>query len=212
MRANLSSVSVRAGNQRRVRSDGERSRSAILGVAADLATVEGLGGLSLARLATVTGMSKSGVFGLFGSKEELQLAVVARAREVFIDEVVAPALEAAPGRERLLALCLGYLDHVQRRVFAGGCFFASVASEVSTQPGPIRDRVATELASWTTLLADNARHAVDLGELSADLAPRQLAYELSTMLTGADIAYLLRDDPGVLAAVRAAIETKLSRR
>lgn len=193
-----------------MRADGERSRNTILDAAADLATVEGLDGLSLARLATVTGMSKSGVFGLFGSKEELQLAVIARAREVFIREVIAPALKAAAGRDRLLALCLGYLDHVQRRVFAGGCFFASVASEVSTRPGPVRDQVAAEHAAWTRLLAHNARHAVDTGELSADLDADQLVFELSTMLTGADIAYLLREDPGVLAAVRSAIKTRLN--
>jgi hypothetical protein len=90
--------------------------------------------------------------------------------------------------------------------------FASVASEVSTRPGPVLDRVAAELASWTGLLVDNARHAVGHGELSPDPEARQLAYELSTMLTGADIAYLLRDDPGVLAAVRAAIESRLTRR
>jgi AcrR family transcriptional regulator len=165
----------------------------------------------LARLAAVTGMSKSGVFGLFGSKEELQPAVVARARELFVREVVAPAPKATSGRDRLLALGIGYLDHVHRRVFAGGCFFASVASEVSTRPGPVRDQVAAEHAAWIRLLADNAHHAADAGELAAaDPDPEQLVYELSTMLTGADIAYLLREDLRVLAAVRSAIQTKLT--
>ncbi len=193
-----------------MRSDGERSRNAILDVAADLATVEGLGGLSLARIAGVTGMSKSGVFGLFGSKEDLQLAVVDRARETFIEEVVVPALTAPPGRDRLLALCRGYLDHVARRVFTGGCFFASVASEVSTRPGPVRDRIADEQVAWVRLLADNARHAVEAGELPGDVDPDQLVCELSTMLTGADIAFLLRDDPAVLDGVRAGIEVRLT--
>lgn len=198
-----------AGDDRRTRSDGERSRSAILDAAADLATVEGLDGLSLSRLATVTGMSKSGVFGLFGSKEGLQLAVIERAREVFVREVVAPGMNSEAGRARLLALCLGYLDHVQRRVFTGGCFFASVASEVSGQAGAVRDRVASEQRAWTDLLAENARYAVGAGELAADADPEQLVGELATMLTGADIMFLLQRNPQVLDAVRSAIADRL---
>jgi AcrR family transcriptional regulator len=194
---------------RRTRSDGERSRDTILDAAAELATVEGLDGLSLGRLAEVTGMSKSGVFGLFGSKEELQLATIDKARHVFITEVIGPALNASPGRDQLVALCVGYLDHVERRVFPGGCFFASVASEVSSRPGPVRDRVADEQKQWTSLLTENAKQAIEAGELAADTDPEQLTLELSTMLTGADIAYLLHEDPTILAVIRSTIRTKL---
>ncbi len=196
---------------RRTRSDGERSRDAILDAAAELATVEGLDGLSLARLAEVTGMSKSGVFGLFGSKEELQLATIDKARHVFITEVIGPALEAPPGRDRLLRLCVGYLDHVERRVFPGGCFFASVASEVSSRPGPVRDRVADEQKQWTGLLTENAERAVEAGQLPTDTDPEQLTLELSTMLTGADIAYLLHEDPAILDTIRTTIHDRLGR-
>lgn len=194
---------------RKMRSDGERSREAILDAAAELATVEGLDGLSLSRLAKVTGMSKSGVFGLFGSKEELQLATIDKARRVFISEVIGPALDVAPGREQLLALCLGYLDHVERRVFPGGCFFASVASEVSSRPGPVRNRVADEQKQWTALLAENAKHASKSGELPTEVDPKQLTLELSTMLTGADIAFLLHEDPAIINGIRTTIRTKL---
>jgi AcrR family transcriptional regulator len=192
-----------------MRSDGERSREAILDAAAELATTEGLDGLSLGRLAEVTGMSKSGVFGLFGSKEELQLATVDKARHVFVTEVIRPALDALPGRDQLVALCLGYLDHVERRVFPGGCFFASVASEVSSRPGPVRDRVADEQKQWTTFLRGNAKQAVEAGELPADTDPERLTLELSTMLTGADIAYLLHEDPAILETIRTTIRTRL---
>jgi AcrR family transcriptional regulator len=193
-----------------VRSDGERSREAILDAAAELATVEGLDGLSLGRLAEVTGISKSGVFGLFGSKEDLQLATIDKARQVFVGEVVESALDAPPGRDQLYALCAGYLDHVERRVFPGGCFFASVASEVGSRPGPVRDRVASEQKRWTGLLLENAREAVRSGELDPDAStPEQLVLELSTMLTGADVAYLLHDDPAILEGVRAAIRARL---
>lgn len=194
---------------RRTRSDGERSRDTILDAAAELATIEGLDGLSLGRLAKVTGMSKSGVFGLFGSKEDLQIATVEKAREVFITEVIRPALEAAPGRDQLRALCVGYLDHVERRVFPGGCFFASVASEVSSQPGAVRDRVADEQRQWTDLLTENVKHAIENGELPADTDPGQLTVELSTMLTGADIAYLLHEDPTILQTIRNSITSRL---
>ena len=102
--------------------------------------------------------------------------------------MVLSALGLPPGRDRLAALCVGYLDHVQRRVFAGGCFFASVASEVSTRPGPVRDRVVAEHTAWTRLLAESAEHAVERGEVAGDPDARQLTYALSTLLTGADIA------------------------
>lgn len=194
---------------RRVRSDGERSREVILDAAADLATVEGLNGLSIGRLADVTGMSKSGVYGLFGSKEDLQLATVEKARKVFIKEVILPALEKPPGRDQLLALCLGYLDHVEHRVFPGGCFFASVASEVSSRPGPVRDRVAEEQREWTGLLAANATQAIHNGELPANTDPKALTLELGTMLTGADLAYLLHEDPLILRGIRDTIRSRL---
>jgi len=195
---------------RRVRSDGERSRELILDAAAKLATIEGLDRLSLGRLAEVTGISKSGVFGLFGSKENLQLSTIDKARQVFITEVVGPALDAPPGRDQLHALCSGYLDHVERRVFPGGCFFASVASEVSSRPGPVRDRVAAEQKQWTSLLVENARQATQAGELPPHTdPPERLALELSTMLTGADIAYLLHEDPAILEGVRDTIRARL---
>lgn len=196
----------------RTRRDGDQSRQTILKTAAEMATVDGLEGLSLGRLAEQAGMSKSGVFGLFGSKEELQLATIEAAQRVFIDEVVMPALEEPKGRSRLLVLCIGYLDHVQRRVFPGGCFFASVASEVSSKPGPVRDRVAAEQKQWTGLLAENATEAIQAGQLQAHTDPDQLTLELSTMLTGADIAYLLHEDTEILDGIRETIRTKLNGR
>lgn len=195
--------------KRRVRSDGERSRDVVLDAAAELATVEGLDGLSIGRLAEVTGMSKSGVYGLFGSKEDLQLATVEKARKVFIRMVIIPALDAPPGREQLLALCENYLDHVEQRVFPGGCFFASVASEVSSRPGPVRDLVASEQKEWTGLLSANANQAVSNGELARDTDPQALTLELGAMLTGADIAYLLHEDPTILHGIRGVIRSRL---
>ncbi len=128
---------------RRTRAPGQRSRARVVEHAAKLATIEGLEGLSIGRLAEATGLPKSSVHALFGSKEELQLATVNAARDSFITEVVAPALgSAGPGRERLLALCEGYLSYVERRVFPGGCFFVAASAEVGAQAGRVHDEVA----------------------------------------------------------------------
>ena len=124
---------------RKRRSDGERSRNAILREAAQLATVEGIGGLSIGRLADAVGMSKSGLFAHFGSKEELQLATIETASALFTEQVVEPALAAPTGLERLRQLAENFLRHVEDGVYPGGCFFASVAAEMDTHPGPVRD-------------------------------------------------------------------------
>src|SRR5436309_9892562 len=108
---------------RKRRSDGERSRNAILDEAARLSTVEGIGGLSIARLANAVGMSKSGLFAHFGSKEELQLATVEAADSLFAAQVLEPASGAAGGLERLRALADAYLRYVEVETFPGGCFF-----------------------------------------------------------------------------------------
>ncbi len=163
----------------------------------------------MAGLATATGMSKSGVFGLFGSKEELQRAVIGHARSVFVQQVVQPALTAPPGLPQLRTLCLAYLDHVERRDYPGGCFFASVAAEVGSRPGLVRDLIAAEHDAWIALLTDQARRAADGAELPAGSDPVRLAVELGTMLTGADIAYLLHDDPQIIDIVRSAVNARL---
>src|SRR5437764_14121863 len=133
------------GPGRRRRTDGERSRKTILDAAARLATVEGIGGLSIARLADAVGMSKSGLFAHFGSKEELQLATVDTASSVFFRQVVNPAMAARSGIDRLRLLVAGFLAHVRNETFPGGCFFASVLAEVDMQPGPVRDRLVSFL-------------------------------------------------------------------
>lgn len=174
-----------------------------------LATIDGIDRLSLARLAAATGMSKSGVFGLFGSKGELQLATVNAAREIFVAEVIAPALERPGGRAQLLALCEGFLDYIARRRWPEGCFFASVAAEVGAGDGPLRDRVAEGQKEWVGLLVHNARRAIEDGQLVAASDPEGIALELSTMLTGVDIAYLLHRDAELLERVRRIVRERL---
>ncbi len=194
---------------KRIRTDGEQSRERVLEAAIRLAAIEGLERLSLARLAQAADMSKSGLFGLFGSKEDLQFAILDKAREVFTNEVIRPAFKAPEGAPRLHALCEGYLEHISSRDWPSGCFFASVASEVGGRPGPIRDRVAVDQKQWASLLRQSALRAAELGQLRSQDDPEQLAFELGAMLTGADTVYLLHRDEEILARVRAALQSRL---
>lgn len=198
------------GLERRRRADGERTRRTILDAAARLATVEGLDGLSIGRLAQSTGMSKSGLFAHFGSKEELQLATISAAEDVFQVEVLTPAMAEPAGLARLRALSDGFLGHVERGVFPGGCFFASVAAELDTRPGPLRDRIAEVYEAWTALLEENVLRAQELGELDASRDPDQLVFEVNAMLAEANGLFLLRADTRVFEMARRAIEARLN--
>ena len=197
--------------ERRKRSDGERSRRAILDAAARLATVEGIDGLSIAGLAQSIGMSKSGLYAHFGSKEELQLATIDTAEEVFDADVIAPAMQSDDGLARAEALCERFLSHVERGVFPGGCFFASVAAELDTRPGPVRDRIAAFLAEWGELIASSLRTAQRQGDLPAEASVEQLTFELNAMLSQANALFLLEDDGRVFDLARRAIRERLAR-
>ena len=196
---------------KRTRAPGDRARERIVEHAAELATIEGLDGLSIGRLAHVTGVAKSSVHALFGSKEELQLATIDAARDSFISEVVNPALAATtPGRERLAALCDGYLSYVERRVFPGGCFFVAVAAELGARPGRVHDEVARVQAQWRDLLVAEARSAHDQDELPDGRDPAQLAFELGVILAGTNLVSVLHNDDSAIARARTAVHDRLA--
>ena len=196
---------------KQTRAPGERSRARIVEQAAQLATIEGIEGLSIGRLADATGIAKSSVYALFGSKEELQLATINAARDSFITEVVTPALHATePGRERLLALCEGFLSYVERRIFPGGCFFVAASAEVGARPGRVHDEVARIQQQWRDLLEHEANVAVEKGELPRGTDPGQIAFELGVILAGTNIASVLHDDLAVVARARSAVKSRLS--
>jgi AcrR family transcriptional regulator len=188
---------------------GQRTRASILQRAVDLASLEGLEGLTIGRLAEELRMSKSGLFAHFGSKEELQLAAIDAAGQRFIDEVVRPALPAERGYPRLVAICNSWLDYVRRRVFPGGCFFAAASFEFDGRPGPVRDAVAKQMDDWFAMLEKAIRMAKDEGHIDADVEPAQLAFELNALLFGANFAYNLRHDEEAFNRARRAIEQRL---
>ena len=198
-------------SERRRRSDGERSRSAILNEAAKLATVEGLSGLSIARLADAVGMSKSGLFAHFGSKEELQLATIETARDIFAAEVMEPALAEPTGIGRLRALSERFHDHVERKVFPGGCFFASVAMEMDTRPGPVRDKAFELVEEWSSQLVAAAEGAREEGAVDGTEDAEQLAFEIDAFLLLANAAFVISGDKAQLDHARRAIDRRLAR-
>jgi AcrR family transcriptional regulator len=195
---------------RRRRPDGERSRRAILDEAARLATVEGLGGLSLSRLADAVGMSKSGLFAHFGSKEELQLATIDAATDVFEAHVVAPALEGTSGLTRLRAFVDTYLRYVETDVFPGGCFFAAALMETNMQPGPVRDQLVAVFDSWLERLASTVRDAQAAGELDSAVDADQLAFELEAAFFLANAQFAVKHTPEPLERARRTIEQRLA--
>lgn len=154
-------------------------------------------------------MSKSGLYAHFRSKEELQLATVDTARGIFDDEVVRVGLDAPEGLARLHALCDAFLAHVERRVFPGGCFFASAGAELDGRPGRVRDRVASASRSWLQLLERTARDAQARGQLDADRDPAQLAFELNAILLGANATFLLHGDERAFEHARRGIRERL---
>ncbi|MEW9550699.1 TetR/AcrR family transcriptional regulator [Nonomuraea sp. NPDC050783] len=160
---------------------GSRSREAILERAVSLASVEGLDGLTLGRLAAATGTSKSGFFAHWAGKEQLQLDAVEWAARQWSEHVVAPALRAPAGVRRLFALHEARLRFYGDGVLPGGCFFFTAQVEFDDRPGPVRDRVARALGEWQAFLQRQVTEAVELGELARDVDPAQLAYEIDAL-------------------------------
>jgi AcrR family transcriptional regulator len=188
---------------RRSREEVERSQAAVLEAAIDVASREGLEALTLGRVAEATGLSKSGVIGRFGSKEALQLGTLAAAVERFVAEVVTPALEQPAGSRRLRALAEGYLDYLEREVFAGGCFLAAAAHEFDGRPGAVRDATRDALQRWVSLLEREARSA-HLPE------PAFVAFELQAIGLGANLSFQLLDDRTALRRARRAVRRVLA--
>lgn len=193
------------------RSKGEASRETILLAAARLATTKGLEGLSIGDLAAEVGMSKSGLYAHFKSKEELELATIATAATIFDSEVLQPVRPVPAGIERLKALADSFLSHLERRVFPGGCFFAAVAAELDTRPGPARDRVLEVLNSWVSSLRQCILDAQALGKIDARAEVGQVVFEIQAMLMAANFLFVMTNDPIRLIQARKGVENALAR-
>jgi AcrR family transcriptional regulator len=193
------------------KSRGDRTRQTILEVAVHIASAEGLEGLTIGRLASETGMSKSGLFAHFGSKEDLQLATIEAARSVFIREVMRPAFEAETGLPRLWKLCDIWLTYVSTEIFRGGCFFAAAAAEFDSRPGPVRDRIAAIMQEWLATLRRAVVEAQSAGQFDKSVDPLQLAFEINAFELGANWAFQLYGDKQAFERARTAILERLRR-
>jgi AcrR family transcriptional regulator len=196
---------------KRRRSDGEQTRAAILEAATQLATVEGLDGLSIGHLAEHIGMSKSGLYAHFGSKEELQLAAIETAREIFADAVIRPSRAADTAFGRLESLCDHFLRYLEQPVFPGGCFFASAAAELDTHPGPVKESIAQALEGWMQRIERRVREAQEAGELDPAEDPALLAFELDAFMKMGNSVTLLHGGKDGFTSARRAIAARLER-
>ena len=188
---------------------GERTRRQILDAAVHIASVEGLEGLSIGGLAQKLSMSKSGLFAAFGSKQELQLATVDHAAQIFVEQIVRPAMAAPRGLPRLWALCDAKLEYTQKEVFRGGCFFAAASAEFDGRPGPVRERIAAHMKRWLEAILGAVERAQREGHLRADVDAAQLAFELDSYAMGANWAYQLFGDAGAFDRARKATKARL---
>jgi AcrR family transcriptional regulator len=186
------------------------TRSKVTQAAVERASVEGLEGLTIGRLADEARMRKSSVFSLFGSKQELQLAALEGAVEQFTDEVWGPVAGERPGLPRLLALCDRWLAYHERGAMPGGCFLTTATVEYDARPGPLRDAVARTMQRWFGVLEWEVATAIEAGDLATDTNARDVAFQLNALAAAASYGFQLSRDPEVFAVARRSMRAALA--
>jgi len=199
--------SSKPADGRRLR--GDRTKRAILTKAVDIASAEGLEGLSIGRLASELGVSKSGLFAHFGSKQELQLETIDAASEIFEEQVWGPVAGTEPGLVRLVALIDAWLEYFQQGAFRGGCFFSNAQHEFDGRPGPVRDSIAEQKQRWMDAITAHVRSAQKRGQLQPDVEPEQLSFELDAMGVLANSLWQLNRDERAIGRARTAVRRRL---
>ena len=192
------------------RARGMRSRTAVLEHSVQMASRDGLEGLTIGALAADLGVHKSSVHALFGSKQELQLATLAAARAILVDQVVVPALASDAGLPRLQAIGDAWCDYLASDVFAGGCFLCAASMEMDGRPGPVRDAVASVMREWIAVLGDNIEAAITTNELRADVDPSAMAFRLNALGMAANWQRQLLNDPSGIEHARSAWRAELA--
>ncbi|GAA3923249.1 TetR/AcrR family transcriptional regulator [Streptomyces gulbargensis] len=188
---------------------GNQTRRLVLGRTMDIASVEGLEGLSLGRIATELKLSKSGVFALFGSKEELQLATVRAAVAVFAECVVKPLADVPPGARRVRELCRAWLAYSSERVFTGGCFFYAASAEFDARPGPVHDAIARARLDWSAYMEGAIAEARAAGEFAAGTDAEQLAFEIIALMEAANARSVLLSETSAYDRAERGITARL---
>jgi AcrR family transcriptional regulator len=186
------------------RARGLKTRHAILRKAVNIASLEGLEGLTIGKLASTLCISKSGLFAHFGSKEDLQCAVVDEARDIFVEKVIRPAAQLR-GLPLLRALCENWLSYGEQKTFPGGCFFSAASLEFDDRPGPVRERIVGLMKKWLGNLEHAARDAQSAGEIRQEVDVRQLAFEIQALAMGGNWSSRLFRDQNAFRSAKAAI-------
>jgi AcrR family transcriptional regulator len=191
------------------RKRGERTRRSVADKAAELASVEGLDGLTLGQLADALQLSKSSIQAAYTSKEDLQLATVAAATQIFMQNVIAPSLDQPEGLPRLHALIENWISYISQRVLPGGCFMGATLAEFDSKPGLVRDQLALARRQWLTLLERQMAKAQKTGQLPTAPSAPALAFEIDALLAAANVARNLHDDESALTMAKSLIEFRL---
>ena len=194
---------------RRSNAEAAQTRAAIIDRAVATASIEGLEGVTIGRLADDLGMSKAGVIGHFGNKADLQRAALHQARAIFTREVWERAEGEAAGLPRLTAICAAWVDHLVNSPFPGGCFMCTVATEWDAREGALHDDVRKNWQLWLKVLAREAATAREAGALPADADPQQIAFELNAIAMGLNQSLQLFDDRRAPARARRAVRRVL---
>jgi AcrR family transcriptional regulator len=185
------------------------SRAQTLDAAVERASVVGLEGVTIGGLADELGMSKSGLIGRFGSKEQLQLAALELAAETFRRIVYEPAAAQPAGLRRLSAICDAWIDYLGDPPFSGGCFLTTASVEFDARPGPVRDAVKRVMKQWVGVLEREARTAIAQGELPADADAKDIAFTINAIGVGANCDFQLHRERRALQRARRAMAAVL---
>jgi len=196
-------------SERRQRIDGLRTREAIVREAVSLATVEGLEGLSIGNLAHALEMSKSGIYAHFGSKQDLQLATVDEARQIFQSQVIEPALKAPAGLDQVVGVCDAFFDYLARRTFPGGCFFAGAVLEMGSRPGPVKEQIAAFQNDFTAVIRQFVVTAIEQHQLPEDEDPDALTFELNGIILATNAHFVMHQDPAVLELAKQVVRRRV---
>jgi AcrR family transcriptional regulator len=196
---------------RRSAAEALHTEDSIVRAAVAMASTDGLEGITIGRLATDVGMSKAGVLGHFRTKEQLQLATLEQALELFREHVWNPVEHREPGLPRLLALCDSWLSYLKGDVFPGGCFLTAASCEFDGRGGPVREAVAAAVSRWLAVLEAEVRRAVKAGEMAEGTDPRLVAFQLNAYAMGANQAIQLSGDRAAAGRARRAMRAALGR-
>jgi AcrR family transcriptional regulator len=186
------------------------SRAQTLDAAVAVASIVGLEGLTIGRLADELAMSKSGLVGRFGSKEQLQLAALDLAVQIFRETVYEPAAARPAGLRRLNAICDAWIEYLGHPPFPGGCFLTTASVEFDARPGPVNDAVKRVMRRWIRTLEQEAKVAVENGELPRGVDPKDIAFTINALAVGANCDFQLHRDRSALRRARRAMARALN--